>query len=180
MATKKTKIELAANITEIRDILTRLGSALESGRLDLTEDPVDVSDFTALKLNLKRDEQGCRVSVRIKHAKHQQDHGDKAESESPSGRPSYKTLKKRMKKPWKDLLHTASIGRLPDPALLEEFLDECELMISYPDEGEEYYAAFKACMQDVHSAAASKDPEVFAQALARMDAVKKQCHDEYK
>ncbi len=173
MASKKTNIEFAAGPAEIQDILSRLGRALETGSLDLTGEPVDVSDFSAVKLTLKRDAQECRVSVRIKHER-------SAETMEPGGLPRYKELKKRMKKPWKALLEIAEAGQMPAPAQLEEFMGECELMISYPDEGEDYYAAFKATMQDVQAAAASGDTREFAMALARMDAVKKQCHDEYK
>lgn len=175
MATKKTKIEFAAGPTEMRDILARLGKALETGVLDFTDTPVDVSDFSTVKLTIKRDEDGCRVAVRIKH-----DSPAESGTDDSSGLPKYKSLKKSMKKPWKDLLEVAAAGQLPDSALLREFLDDCELMMSFPDEGEEYYAAFKATMQDVQAAAASGDAEAFSQALGRMDVVKKQCHDEYK
>lgn len=95
-------------------------------------------------------------------------------------RPKYKSLKKRMKGQFKAIKDAVSRAEAPPKALVHAFAKDSELMITYPDEGEEYYKAYELALQKFLVAAADGNPQEIAAAVNGLDEVKAACHDKYK
>ncbi|WP_029895787.1 GAK system XXXCH domain-containing protein [Desulfohalovibrio reitneri] len=96
------------------------------------------------------------------------------------GKPKYTSLKKGMKKDWKAILEALEGGVFPDPGIASKFMDDFDLMLTYPDEGEEYYDVNRRAMDVFRRAMESGGVEETRQAAARLEELKKQCHDKYK
>lgn len=95
-------------------------------------------------------------------------------------RPKYKTLKKRMKGQFKAIKEAVGRGEVPPKALVYAFAKDSELMITYPDEGEEFYKAYELALQKFLVAAADGNPQAVAEAVNGLDDVKAACHEKYK
>ncbi len=106
--------------------------------------------------------------------------GEEFLSDAIRPRPKYKSLKKRMKTQFKGLKDAVERGELPPKDLVNAFALASELMISYPDEGEEYYGDYERAMQEFLVACAEKDLERVRQGLTALDDLKHACHARYK
>jgi len=95
-------------------------------------------------------------------------------------RPKYKSLKKRMKGQFKAIKDATDRGELPGKALVSAFAKDSELMITYPDEGEEYYKPYEAALQKFLIAHAEGNQDAVARAVEDLDKVKVDCHEKYK
>ena len=69
---------------------------------------------------------------------------------------------------------------LPPRSLLDDFLAEANVMISYPGFGDEHYDDFRKACNALKDAYARKDLESFAQKMGNIAIIKKECHDRFK
>lgn len=95
-------------------------------------------------------------------------------------RPKYKSLKKRMKSQFKAIKESIGHGEIPEKALVHAFAKDSELMITYPDEGEEYYKPYELALQRFLVAVAEGDVEAVSQSVTGLEEVKTACHDKHK
>lgn len=97
-----------------------------------------------------------------------------------SGRPGYKSLKKRMKKSFKLLGAALAAGNAPPSGALAAFQADAALMTTYPGRGDPFYPAFDQEMARFGRAAAAGDIPAMAASHAELARLKKQCHDRYE
>lgn len=205
----KRKVELVLSPEEIGGFLQKLGSELEQGALLIGNTRIETQGFKSLGLSIKGEGEGesLRVKLKLKYPKADlpalevdadadqalEEQLEEIEEEllepEPEEefsslvtrpRPKYKTLKKRMKGQWKAIKDATGRGEVPEKALVHAFAKDSELMITYPDEGEEYYKPYETALQRFLVAAADGNPEAVAQAVAELEEVKTSCHDKYK
>lgn len=70
----------------------------------------------------------------------------------PAGRPSYKSLKKRMRTSFKALRQAVQAGVMPPPHAAASFLSDSLLMVEYPGYGDEHYGAYRAATEALRAA----------------------------
>ena len=92
----------------------------------------------------------------------------------------YRPLKKRLKKTFKKIKELDKKNELPPRSLLEDFLAEAAVMVSYPGFGDVYYQDFTEACNALKKAYKTKDLALFSKRLSDISAIKKDCHNRFK
>jgi XXXCH domain-containing protein len=144
-------------------------------KLNLTIKPKE----DGLQLNLKI-ERNIPVDQRAEPGTEQTVSVSEERGEAKKTKAIYKSLKKRMKTEFKLIAENLEQNRLPEASVLEEFLSNCERMVTFRDFGEEYYADFTAACDRFREAYQRKDFRAFQMHFSELDQLKEQCHKRYK
>jgi len=92
----------------------------------------------------------------------------------------YRPLKKKIKKTFRKMLECIERNELPPRSLLDDFMAEANVMVSYPGFGDAHYQNFiEACMV-LKKAYDTKDIKLFSERLAKVSRIKKECHGRFK
>jgi XXXCH domain-containing protein len=94
-------------------------------------------------------------------------------------RPSYKRLKKRMKRDFRGLRAAVGAGDMP-AELIRAFHVDCREMTRYPGKGDPLYPEFNAAAEALAAAADRRDNAAACEALRRLDALRREGHARYK
>ncbi len=92
----------------------------------------------------------------------------------------YSTLKKRMKKIFKELMQVSSEESLPSEEAVFAFLEDSEKMVQFKGKGDEDYPAYNHACGMLKSAWKTGDAALVQKALNTLDAAMKACHDKHK
>ena len=184
MGGEKRKIELTVAKSELKEFLANLGQGLEDGELTLGATQLNLEDLAEFKLEFKALGDSYLAKIKAKQATPAYmpgEHGAEATvgGAAMGGKPKYKSLKKRMKKPWKMIRETLALGNLPDRALVEAFVKDSELMVTYPGKGDEFYGAYTVGLERFAAAYEAGDVQAAADAAQALERMKKACHDRY-
>jgi XXXCH domain-containing protein len=95
-------------------------------------------------------------------------------------KPKYKTLKKRMKKNFKEIRARLEELRLPEEAVVHQFCDDSALMVTYPGKGDPHYPRYTKAVSELKTAYERKDFAVFNALVSTLDGLKDDCHKEFK
>jgi XXXCH domain-containing protein len=185
MASNERKIQAYMTREQTAEYFRSLARVLEGESAEaMIPELAGVKKF---KLTLTPESDRFSLKCTVKHAKPEAIAEQEAEevhdtdvSTSSSGRPKYKQLKKRMKKDFKQILEAAQQGALPAPGIVQTFLDDCDLMVTYPGKGDPYYDVFAKATHELSRAFHDEDLEAFVKACDKMDQIKHECHDRYE
>lgn len=170
---------------DLAGFLRNLADGLERPEGDGPTDdrfPVDVRGSQKVKIGIKKQPGGYSVKIKTKYVP-TGENGEYHRSETVEGaKPSYKSLKKRMKGDWRAIMAAAEAGRLPDKGVLDAFLADSEMMTTFPgdDMGEEYYDAYNDACRELRAAYKTAEAGIFQDAVAAVDRLKADCHDRFK
>jgi XXXCH domain-containing protein len=178
MGSREVKIEKQLTVQDTENFLRNLADGL-TGKAegDLSSYGIDLQDFKKIRLSLKQEAEQFGLKVKVKY-----------KSPTPEGTPEetgipvkYKSLKKQIKKTFKDIKTSLDAGNLPTPATVETFMAEAEMMVSFTDRGygDEYYGEFMQMCNDFKQAFEAGDPDLLLTAYNCIDARKALCHDKY-
>jgi XXXCH domain-containing protein len=165
--------ELPAFFRELAEALEQDGDSALSG----------VGRSRKFKISGK-DEFG-HLSVKIKIKSQWGEAGGEAEepgAEEPGRAPSkprYKDIKKRMKVEFRLIVKALHEGGLPAKDVVDSFVSDARLMVTFPGKGEEFYDDFSHAVEEFASAFAAGDRlamGAMAEALAHQKA---RCHAIY-
>ena len=92
----------------------------------------------------------------------------------------FRPLKKNLRHSFKELRYAIESDTMPDKKSVEQFLDEINLMVSYPGFGDEFYAPFKAACGQLLTFYNASDFDGFQNQVAVIRGLKKQCHNRFK
>ena len=92
----------------------------------------------------------------------------------------YRPLKKMMKKISKNIAGSVADKQLPSAMVMDDFMAQVKVMISYPGFGDERYSAFMAACDVLYEAYNEKDRSFFDECFAVVISLKKECHMRYK
>jgi XXXCH domain-containing protein len=190
-------LKMATDISEEQvDDLLKLLTSWSENEIELDADKVlESAVLGKLKLSLVRQGEGFFLKVKgqavkpLRVEEERDESGaydlDAAEFDSdmdakPKGKIKYKALKKRMKKPWKIIKDSAEMKTMPPADIVESFLEDSALMITYPGKGDEYYKPYAVAHEAFAAAWRAGDVEAMAHAVNRMDHLKEACHDVHK
>lgn len=190
MGGDKQKYELTIPKADAGEFFTSLGQGLQNGCLSLGENELELDNLTEFKLSLKVYGDSFLVKIKTKSEVPYAAPGDAAgqamdaqvhacATTGAEVKPKYKSLKKRMKKPWKMILEALQAGTMPDAGLVQSFVRDSELMVTYPGKGDEFYGAYRVGLERFASAYEAGDQQAAADAAAALERLKKACHDRY-
>lgn len=140
----KSKIKKYIPHSELPNFFRELADAIEKGG---NEKFACAEDFKQLKISAENDFGTICVKAKFKSASECVDTEIISELKSDTPiKPEYKVLKQRMKNSFKLLIKMIHDGDMPPREAVESFLDDSDLMISYPGFGDEFYSEYaKAC-----------------------------------
>jgi len=92
----------------------------------------------------------------------------------------YRPLKKQIKKNFKNLSASIETNKLPAASLIDDFMAQAKAMVSYSGFGDDRYAVFMSACEALYEAYLQKDSVLFAERLATISSIKKECHHRYK
>ena len=178
----KRKIKRKVDADELGALLRTLADAVDGEADDADEELAGLlGGFSKLSLSVKRKAEEASVEIKVETESELAELKSEPESKpEPEGKPTYKKLKKRVNKTFKAIKETLAMDELPEASVIESFVSDSELMISYPGYGDENYGAYKKACKALKSAFDKKD---IAKIKTRYEAIKQlqeACHSEYK
>lgn len=151
--------------------LRRLADGLERGEVQLDGQSVPVDG--AIQVRASAREGKLRIGLRVLLARRD------AAPEDESRRPSYKALKKQMKRDFRLLRTAAREGTIP-AELVRRFHADCRRMTCHPGKGEPHYGRFNDIAEAMLRATEAGDVSRLEQILAEMAALRDEAHRRYK
>lgn len=159
------------------DYLRELAQAIEQGgseRFDCVE------DLQKFKLSGKIEFGKLKIKGKFKSATECASEEITEEAASiPEAKPKYDVLKKRMKSSFKLLLKTIHDEEMPPEEAVRSFLEDSELMVTYPGYGDEYYESYTNACQAFKTAYEAGDMEKMHEAIDVLIHEKSRCHAKY-
>ena len=193
----KKKMDAAKLAGLLRDIADQLEGSEKINNNALSEAFID---FNKASLKLKR-KSDC-LSVKVKVESQPQLDETSPTGTSPSAKamarpktdrapkpsytsdrmekPKYKTLKKRMKSSFKLIREALESNQMPMAAILESFIRDSELMVTYPGYGDEFYEAYRNLCSRFSEACSKGDLGAVKSLAIELNQMKSDCHKRYK
>ncbi|WP_415719694.1 GAK system XXXCH domain-containing protein [Maridesulfovibrio sp.] len=183
---KKTKIEKYIQPGELPAFLRKMADALEGGAPEDDAYLVMIEGFKKLKINIRNEFGHTAVKVTAKPMPEENDEipDDKTENsaaeEATTDKPKYKTIKKRMKASFKVIFKSVHAGTIPPAGVVEEFMADSQLMVSYEGYGDEYYDEYMEACEKFQQACTDSDVEAAHKACDEINSITAHCHSRYK
>jgi XXXCH domain-containing protein len=190
MKASERKIKQEMPFENLPSYLRQLAHALEKQTDGLPAELADLPEpIVKLEVRGKARDNGWEIKIKIKaeppenpEAECSGAHGE--ENAAPAAQPevNYKSLKKRLKSSFRDIGESLAAQKLPEPAIMNAFLSDSGLMMSFPGEkyGESCYSAYREACRRLAEAFEAKRWEAFKAACADIDQLKKDCHAAFK
>ena len=148
MKSKKISLEHTLSPEQTAAFLRAVADAIETGKNEkLSEYGFDLHDLKKMEVGLKKHGIQMDMRLKIKYEESEKSPGDtpkRKKKESPeetrSYSPSYKSLKKKMKKTFSALGASLKEDDIPDQKDVESFLKDSEKMVDFPG-----YAVSRKC-----------------------------------
>lgn len=190
----KPKLEKTLPRDDLADFLRQMAAQAQSGALDFPGGSVPLAGMKTLKISVKDAGEALTVKVRLKFPKPEPVHAPAHASDGtpltgpqsgpdrdrmpgrPALRPRYKSLKKRMKRDFKDIGAALAAGFPPHPATAAAFAADSRLMTTYRGKGDEHYPAYLEAVDAFEAAQASGDLEAMSRSYRDLALCKKKCH----
>ncbi|MHC1790515.1 GAK system XXXCH domain-containing protein [Solidesulfovibrio sp.] len=195
---RKRKFELVLPRVEALRALADLTARAACGELVIGEETVPLADCSSLKISIKHFGASSMLKVALKFPAlgldalpapdADPDPDSPGESEpsqetamrsDTSGRPKYKSLKKRMKGTFKAITMDLRAGQVPNADIAASFIADSRLMTRYAGKGDAFYPAYDAEVDRFEAAAAAGDLEAMTSSAAALGRMKKECHSRH-
>lgn len=171
------KMERMFSVIEAAAFLRRMADAIERNTGEPLQDlDISLDEFQKLKIGLKRRGDSIQFKIKIKHGADDGPDADPAGAEQSK----YTSFKKRMDRNFKAMGALLAEGRLPEPAMVENFLADSMLMVGYPGYGDDCYPAYSAASEEFGRLYATGDYAAVNAQYAVLRGMKKECHARYK
>ena len=184
------KIRQAMAFEKVPGYLRRLADAIERKTNDLPSELTNLPEpINKLSIKGKARANGWELKIKIKAeplevlAPDEAD-TDATEDDAAGGQQqmNYKSLKKRMKTAFKDIGDSLAEKKLPEPAILNAFLTQSDIMTAFPGQkyGEPDYPAYREACRQLADAYEAQNYAAFKDVYDRLAQMKKDCHKAYK
>ena len=178
MGSKEVKIEKILSVADADSFLHTLADTL-AGKPggDLSSHGIDLQDFKKIKMDLKKDGDQFGLKMKVKYSTPVLG----SVAEDAGGPMKYKTLKKQMKSTFKTMKTSIESGSLPSPEVVDTFMQEAVLMVSFTGSGygDEYYDEFIKLCHNFKQIFDSGEIDKLGAAFNALDARKALCHEKY-
>lgn len=184
---KKSKIKKYINEEELPDFLRKIADALENGAPESDSYLVVIEGFKKLKINIRNEYGHTAVKVTAKPMD-ESNHVDESkltesspvEIEEDTGKPKYKVLKKSMQSSFKNIFKAIHAGNLPAAEVVEKFIADSHMMVSYEGHGDDYYKEYIAACDAFEEAVSTENIEAAHKACDELNSIKAHCHAQHK
>ncbi|GAB6058933.1 GAK system XXXCH domain-containing protein [Desulfonatronum parangueonense] len=186
---REDKLKLTYSQEQLAEMLRSMADAMEHGRLRLENVEFDWNDVQKINLAIRNSAGMAEVKLKIASGARsmvvpeEEDEDPTAiETEIP-GAPvpggSYGSLKKRMKKSFKNIMYALHENTWPSQPDIDDFIQDSGRMIRYPGKGDEFYPAYSEAVSVFQEAVRARDLDAAYQAAHALNSLKTQCHKKY-
>jgi XXXCH domain-containing protein len=137
-----------------------------------------------LKISLKRDRESNQVSLKLKINYYKdlvEQPAETIQEKAPRAeKPSYVSLKKSMKRSFKEIMQSLTKGSLPSGEAVASFTRDAGLMIAFPGRGEEHYNEFSQRCKRLKEAFEEKNLAECRALASELNRMKTECHSDHK
>lgn len=170
------------NFSEISVFLTELADYFQGKEGNDRLDALPSRDeFHQLGITVKRKDGEFQIKYKHKEAdpEVEKQRSKRSDQDGEGKKPSYKSVKKRMKVSFRQIKTALLDQRFPEKSVIQEFLSDSELMVSYPGYGDEYYEEYRRACQTFNEGYQQKNLEKMGLAFLKLDKLRQDCHDRY-
>ncbi len=185
---REDKLKLTCSHEQLAQVLRSMADAVEHGRLRLENVEFDWNEVQKVNLAIRNAAGMAEVKLKIASGARsmvvpvEEDEGtDAIETELPDVKPkgSYGSLKKRMKKTFKNIMYALHENTWPAQPDIDDFIRDSAWMVRYPGKGDEFYPAYSEAVAVFQEAVRARDMDAAYQAAHALNALKTQCHKKY-
>lgn len=175
MGSKSVKSEKILEEAEVRTLVQELAD-----KLGLAEG-LDLGAVDKLRLSVKLGGGEGMAKLKVYFPKDNAPEGAEDNGMSPGDATlKYSKLKKRMKKDFAALAAALEADTLPEESVVQSFLGDSHLMVSYPGYGDEFYLEYIKATKAFTKAWEARDLEKLKAGWQALNECKKTCHEKYK
>ena len=178
MGSKEVKIEKHLSTEDTGSFLCTLADILTGRSHGEDSSPgIDLQDFKKIKMDLRKEGELLSLKLKVKYSSPVLESG----AEDTGAPMKYKSLKKQIKSTFKTIKASIEGGSLPGADVVETFMQQAELMVSYTARGygDEYYDEFMNLCRKFRQVFEDGDLDKLVTAYNALDARKALCHDKY-
>jgi len=183
MDNREIAIQIKMTAKQTSDFFREMADCIEGKEFQNKVLPKDdISGFKKIKIEAKKEEKDIfSLKMKIKCKDKSEKIGKIFVTDSNiKKRPSYKDVKKRMKKSFKEISHSLTKDSFPSEEIIKLFLSDSELMISYPKDGDEYYADYERACNELKESFEKRDLDSCKTKCYELNQIKTVCHNKYK
>ena len=174
------KLERELRREELADYLVSLASQLRQGELQVAGLVQKLSDKAAVDLSVKEKKGWLTAKLYVRFAT--LEHYDQPRREAVEQVvEKFKVVKKRLGTSFANLKKAAAQGKLPEEALLREFLNDNQAFVQHTDpEWQAEIEIYLAHVKNLEQAYRIGNFEMFQHEMADLQASMARCHSEFK
>lgn len=184
MGTHERKVKKELAFDEIGAFLRSLADAYEGRQNELGLDTgEDLQGFDKFEIKMKRNAGNVALKLKIAREETESERSKGAPEESGSAekkRPNYKELKKQLQQSYKTIKKCVSENMLPEQPVVQSFVRDSLIMVSFPGYGDEYYEAYVQACNRFLAGFENKNFAAVRDSLNEIGKLKNDCHDRYK
>lgn len=185
MSEKETKLEVKIEDQEMPTFLRELADFLEGKNISSFFFPENLTSIEKLKIKIERNKTGSfSAKWKTNAPKTTKEDGIflPLTEEDDSSQLSYKQLKKRMKKTYKEIKNQIETDVVPSSVIVAQFIEDSETMMTFDDDeyGPKFYDAYRDGMTLFNKAFDQKSLPQMRTAIDDLDNIVSACHDKYK
>lgn len=140
----------------------------------------DLVEVEKVKISFRKKEDVAKVKLQLYFPEEFEYNPESERELLENPKLKYSKLKKMMKKSYAELCRAVQNDILPPADLVENFINQSAKMVTYGGRGDEHYGRYSDACFNFERAYDDGDQEKMKTALARVQKIKKECHEHYK
>jgi XXXCH domain-containing protein len=191
---REDKLKMTCTPEELSEILRSMADAMEQQRLSLDTLELGWNEVERISLTVSNAAGMAEVKLKVSSGARSvvvpdtpEDHPEETpapfheQDPEQAGKPreGYGSLKKRMKKSFKNIMYALHENTWPAMIDIDDFIKDSEQMVLYPGKGDEFYSAYAEAVTGFRVAVQAQDMEAAFQAAHLLNTIKTQCHKKY-
>ena len=176
----KSKLKREFKRLELAEYLEKIAAELRSGTIEAEGRQWSIPESIATKI--KHREKKGRIETKVKWRwSTLSDYEPEARAEVTRWQDTFKTLKKRMAREYKELEKAVAAGGYPDEAVLNEYIEHSNEMARFADpDWQEAMIEYQDHLENLKRAVENKQLEVVHHEIRDLRARMKACHRDFK
>ena len=191
---REDKLKMTCTPEELAEVLRSMADAMEQKRLSLDTLELNWNDVEKIALAVSNAAGMAEVKLKVFSGARSmvvsdlpEDHSGESPASLHEQEPhqadkpleGYGSLKKRMKKSFKNIMYALHENTWPAMVDIDDFIQDSERLVLYPGKGDEFYSTYAEAVNGFREAVQAQDLEAAFQAAHLLNTIKTQCHKKY-
>lgn len=180
MGSREIKYERTVSSADATSFFRAIANSIEEASPELENYGIDFNAAKKIVIEIKKAGDQFTLKIKAKYPDLLDASGIQPATTVGNRRPPYKYLKKRMKGAFKSIGNSLLAGEIPNDTTVGQFLDDSEVMVTYPGRGDEFYERYTAACREFSAAFESGNREDLRDKFTLLSKLKEECHSLYK